>query len=518
MEAAGASCTAGGLAMKGRKLFLQLGRVGDILNVLPLAWDHHERTGERPLFMVSRDFAHVLDAVSYVEPMIFDGPFEQVMPAAWLARKETEDIAFCQIYGQGLVAPQRCSSFAREAWAQGGSPTPWGSLPLSIDVRSEEREEALRVRILGERPDDRPLVLFALNGHSSPFPFRKALKYHLESNFGSRFRIVDLSDVRAERFTDLLGIFERAKLLVAIDTGHQHLAAACPDLHVVSLVTRDPSGWHGSPWRDQHVARLYYDEFPRILAEPELGIWSKILTAPRRARFIHAWADWRTGPDPDTERRNAIARASWELEALVADWTDAELRHAPGIRTGRSIGDPHDLHFIRDAVEHAVAGAESGAIVALTNADTCFAPGLSGKIADHVRRNGCGFAHRYDVGRLAAPFIHESAVRSGKFYPGTDLFFFTVGWWKQWKHLLGDYVAGREGWDEGFRQLIKYAGGRGIDHGIYHERHAAFWESGDPAGNAHNRRLREEWFGKTGFVPEDYRYFSCIERDPCAGS
>ena len=499
-----------------RKLFLQLGRAGDVINVLPLALEHKSRTGEIPLFMVAKEFAHVLDGVSYVEPVVFDGPFEQVVVAAYNARKLTEDISFCQIYGRGVKATQACTSFAREAWEQGRSVRPWGTLPLVFDRRDPLREKALVDRVIGPKVDDRPIVLLALTGHSSPFPFRKLFGRYLETYYGDRFRFLDLGEVRAERFFDLLGIFELARLLITIDTGHLHLAAAVPELNVLTLITREPTTWHGSPWRSQHVGRIYYDEFHRILESSGFPLWNRLLLSPRRARFIHVWADWRKDLDPGTARRRKIARESWDLEAATAPWTEKEFRREDAKRDGRSIGDPDELHFIRDTVEHAIAGAERDAIVVLTNSDTCFAPGLSGRIADCVRRNGSGFAHRYDFERLEAPLVHEGRIRSSCFYPGTDLIFFTPEWWKRWGPLLGDYVAGREGWDEAFRQLVKFTGGRGIDHAIYHERHPTVWEKPemrDVGGNVYNRRLREKWFNETGFVPEDFRYFHLVEKD-----
>lgn len=504
--------------MRDRKLILQLGRFGDVVNVLPIALDHYVRTGERPVFMIAREFASVLDGVSYVEPRIYDGPFQMVLVAAFQARRETEDIDFCQIYGQGLVAPQKCTSFAREAWAQGRSRAPWGSLPLVFDARDPIREAKLADRALAGAPGDaRPVVLAALGGHSSPFPFRRALLAHLESHFADRYRLVDVSDFRAERFFDLLGLFDRAHALLTVDTGHLHLAAAVPDLPVISLVTRDPSGWHGSPWRPQHVARLYYDEFPGLLALDRLHEWDAWLAAEGRGRrFLHAWADWRVSQDEGTARRASIARESWAMEASWTPWADREFKLEHSTRDGRSIGDPAALHFVRDMIDHAAAGAGNDDVVVVTNADTCLAPGVTGRIADHVRRHGCGFAHRYDFDRLDRAFLYDSDVRAGKFYPGTDLIFFTAGWWDANRDLLGDYVAGREGWDEAFRQLVKFRGGRGIDHAIYHERHATAWEDRhDLGGNVHNRRERERWFRQTGFVPEDYLYFSCVERDPC---
>ena len=297
--------------MAARKLFLQLGRVGDILNVLPLAWKHWQDTGQKPLFMVAAEFAHVLEAVTYVEPVIFNGLFEDIMKAAYEARGITTDIAFCQIYGRGLINPQKCTSFARESWAQGGAKFPWGTLPLVLDNRNAEREDALCKAVLGDS-DRRPVVLLALEGKSSPFPFRVLLAQKLPRILEAEgFRVIDISKLRAERFTDLLGLFEKAHCLVAIDTGHQHLAAAC-NVPVVSLVTRDPARWHGSPWRPEHVARYYYDEFPE-------AVWSVAASCAtareEQPRIVHVWADWRDKePSEETKRRLEVARKSWANE------------------------------------------------------------------------------------------------------------------------------------------------------------------------------------------------------------
>lgn len=502
-----------------RKIFVQLGRLGDILNVLPIAYHECMATGTRPMFMVSRDFASVLDGVSYVEPVIFDGPFEQILKGAYEARKLTPNVIICQIYGLGLIAPQKCTSFARESWAQAGAPAPWGSLPLIIDRRDQAREEALIERVVDVH-DTRPLVLLSLLGTSSPFPFGKRLFQYLNEHFGKSYQLVDISMVRAEKFYDLLGLFERAHLLITIDTGHQHLAAAVPDLPVVSLVTRDPSHWHGSPWRRQHLARIYYDEFPGMETKGGIVDWHEIFRGRMREepRLIHAWADWREpGKNEDADRRHRVARESWAQEAAVANWMEAPFPERYATRTGRDIGDPHNLHFIRDMIDYAASNAPSREdILVVTNSDTCFAPGLSGRIIDMVRRLGCGFAHRMDFDRkLEKPFLFESHVRDGKFYPGTDLFFFPVWWWQRNRPYCGDYVAGREYWDEALRQLIKWLGGKGLEHAIYHERHPSFWEQADNRdvpGNAHNRAEREKWFALSGFIPNDFQYLSCIER------
>ena len=40
-----------------RRLYLQLGRLGDIINILPAAHKHWQDTGERPYFMAAEEFA-----------------------------------------------------------------------------------------------------------------------------------------------------------------------------------------------------------------------------------------------------------------------------------------------------------------------------------------------------------------------------------------------------------------------------------------------------------------------------
>ena len=46
--------------------------------------------------------------------------------------------------------------------------------------------------------------------------------------------------MKAERFYDLLALFERAKCLVTVDTAHLHLAYACPTLPVVAIIGANP--------------------------------------------------------------------------------------------------------------------------------------------------------------------------------------------------------------------------------------------------------------------------------------
>lgn len=504
-----------GLEPRAKKIFVQLGRAGDILNVLPLAELEYRTDGRRPWFMVARAYAGLLEGVSYVVPVIFEGPFELVIPALIIARRLTENVVLTQIYGAGIRSAMLCTSFARESWWSGGARVPWGSLPLTIDRRDRNREALLISRVLGPHYGKK-IVLVAATGTSSPFPYRPALLSALRASLTFEFAIVDLSLVVADRFFDLLGLFEKAWCLVSIDTGHLHLAHACA-VPVIAIVTRDPSPWHGSPWRPNHRARFFYDEFPRCLTRLEIAV--QYGREPQRyaQKIIHVWADWRENePSDDVKRRTSIAQSSWETEYAHGCWVPREMPRAAGRRDGRSIGDPHPVPFVHDLIEYALDKSTNGRdIICLTNADIGFTPGLTGKIFETVYRNGgSAFSHRRDFEAIAAPFYSEAQVGRGDWYPGTDLVCFTVDWWKSNMYELGDYVMGREFWDEAFRQLIKYHSGGALLAACWHEWHISYWcDTGRETlpGNVYNAKLRARWFEQTGFVPEDFRYFRTVE-------
>ena len=138
-----------------------------------------------------------------------------------------------------------------------------------------------------------------------------------------------------------------------------------------------------------------------------------------------------------------------------------------------------------------------------------------GHTAHATREDGAAYAHRFDFARIDAPLVHDGQLKAGTWYAGSDGFFFTRTWWDTYRGELGDYVWGREHWDEALRQLIKLHGGREIRPALYHERHDSFWE--DPEhretlpGNAHNKAEIEKWFSETGLQSEDFRWWQANE-------
>lgn len=495
-----------------RRLYVQLGRAGDILNILPLLEWEANRTGFRTPIMVAADFAGLLDGVSYAEPIIFPGKFEEIAPALReayaIAIAGGLDVVCTQIYGVGLYGLETCTSFLRESWARVPDAPAWGTRPLRFDQRDHSRENAVKAQLL--RGWSGEYVVCALSGTSSPFEHGPMLRKLLREYFEPRaVKVVDVSGFIAPRLYDLLGLLEGARALVAIDSGVLHLAAAVPSLQVCAFITREPSRWHGSAWRPQQ-RRFYYDEAPECLPEAVASIAYRV--QPKR-KLVHVWTQ-PDHPTGETLRRITLARQTWdeEDEATGGMWLRA--RYTPGLfNSGRDpIGDPIPMPYIRDLIEHGLREARPVSdVIVVSNADVCFTPGITGLIIDAVRSRGACYAHRWDFARLDRPLRSEAQVKRGRWYAGSDLFAFSRAWWGQNGAELPDMIVGREHVDEVFRQLVKRTGGAEIPAAIYHEKHESYWERPDVRstnpGNRHNRRLARKWYLRTGYGPNDHEWW-----------
>jgi hypothetical protein len=225
--------------------------------------------------------------------------------------------------------------------------------------------------------------------------------------------------------------------------------------------------------------------------------------------IFHAYSPY-IPRDPEGFRRVELSRYTWIAEWVTGPWKCAPLDSEP--RDSRTVGDSRPMPFVKDVINSAFYwGASDSDAIAFTNADVCFTPGLTGWILDTVPRHGAAYSHRWDFARLDKPLSNEAQVQRGKWYPGSDAFFFTVGWWKAHRDEYPDMILGREQCDEVLRQLVKRHGGREIKAAIYHEKHESFWDRpenhGPNEGNRHNRRLARKWFLRTGYRPNDAEWW-----------
>lgn len=258
------------------KLYVQLGRAGDIMSILPLLW-RDAQTGQKSRLMVASEFAGLLDGISYVDPVIYDGPHYELDKAVNLARQKSKEVVVTQFNGPREVIdavtrsqkPGQATSFEKDMWRVTGRLKEWDDcLPLTFDRRDAGREQELvrsvKLHLKGKWPS-KPLLLLALKSNSSPFPYAELLWNLVTLKFGKTWRILELP--QAERIYDLLALYEKATLLIAVDSAPLHLAWACRKLPVFALTQDRPMLWHGSSWRPNHWWHCRYHDFPERAVE-----------------------------------------------------------------------------------------------------------------------------------------------------------------------------------------------------------------------------------------------------------
>jgi glycosyltransferase involved in cell wall biosynthesis len=247
-----------------------LGRYGDILNILPVCKFIADKWGN-PLFFVAREFASTLDGVSYVIPQPLDLAYDMINAAVLVANQKCELVISGQVWGQNYITTRESPVYNTESWRVAGFLEHFHdtqNFPLVIDRRDEGREQKLSDRVLGHLPvkidSVRPIILVNVcGGHTAPFSASAHFLKAIKDQWGEECHVIDLSPVRAERIYDLLGLYDRACLLITNDTATLHLAAAS-DIQVVALVNDIP--WLSSVTRCNVVLRLKYAE-----AMPNIG-------------------------------------------------------------------------------------------------------------------------------------------------------------------------------------------------------------------------------------------------------
>ncbi len=269
---------------KGAPVFIQLGRFGDLIQLLP-AWKAiHDRAGADPIVMVSTDYSSIFDGVSYVQPFPIHGhwfaqiPFARelakqhfggaVIPQWWHETDRAEEIMAEQGTGATVlqchgfnwgVDMSKAPSYGVSMWKRCGfTRDEMMSLPLVFDRRSPSREAALAELVLGK--NQKPVVLYNFTGVSSPFAYvpevmRTVMKYT------NKFKFIDIGKIVAHRIYDLLGLYDRAVGLITIDSATTHLAPAAKLPYFAYLV----DGWSQSvPKGNVRHAIPYSQCLPRL--------------------------------------------------------------------------------------------------------------------------------------------------------------------------------------------------------------------------------------------------------------
>lgn len=375
------------------KIHIQLGRTGDLLTMLPV-WRQSE---VRTRVMVASEFAPVLDGASYVDPIIFDGPYHDLAGAVEKAKAMGEwvctqvnappnDVAL-YTYKPAGQTQALTTSFQKEMWRAMGKLSEWDNMPpLVFDQRSKEREaEVLKTLLPPKRGTNRrPFILISLGGTSSPFKGIDTLEVLIRLNFGKKYDVIDISQVRAHRFYDLLALYEKAQCLVATDSAPLHLARAVPDLPVFALVNDSPLLWNGSAWMPNHIWYCRYGDFAERGKELlQVMAWPKAALKPsRKSRLIiHVWNNYDRSIPPTF---------------IEGYWPTPIWKGACGRDSKLILKDEKRVPYLRDCIRMGLQRARDNDLVILTRPDTCLSDYLRSWLATH--ENALCYCYRQEAG------------------------------------------------------------------------------------------------------------------------
>jgi hypothetical protein len=231
-----------------------LGRYGDVLNILP--WLHHLNAhGKRPVLMVAEQFADIAPHIKeYADVEVWHGDYKHCLAAEQHARKNYAEVQNASVYGDGLVYHRKAQDFCREAWLRAGGRMALDLFNISNGgvIRLSGFDEAYHKQLLTEHGlgnKQGKLVLYSLNGHSSPLPQEDQWRTAIHNRFARYGRVIDVGQLRLRSICDLTAFYRIADLLITSDSAPLHMAGAVPSLPYVALRN---DGW-GSEWYCGHT-------------------------------------------------------------------------------------------------------------------------------------------------------------------------------------------------------------------------------------------------------------------------
>jgi len=235
------------------KAFIALGKNGDILSVLPILFREFELTGEHPYLVVSRQYADLLKYVSYVRVVVWDGHWQDLTGAMRFSKEYFDEVVTLQVFSKDFSIQKRRPSFQIDQWQRAGCDEHFGLWKGVVDLRDKHEESLLTKKI------NDGAILIADFSESSPFPQAAELVELFKGWFPNR-QVVRLSEFKSSNIANFLGLYDKAELLVSVETAHLHLSASST-VPVIALATDKPSKWHGSAWQSRYLFYVRYSDF-----------------------------------------------------------------------------------------------------------------------------------------------------------------------------------------------------------------------------------------------------------------
>lgn len=431
--------------------YVLLGRTGDLCAVLPFL---KKEDGCR--LVVSNQHSSLLEGVSYVDCVPFDGGVHMLKEAYEWTKSKFSAVKSLQVIGDAGVVleatykpsnAQRAmaSSFVKEMWRVAGKLDKWDECwPLVFDRRSPEREAKLLAdNGFARKGKFKKLILVADEGHSSPFNRKPLLWELIQGRFGKQYQVMRLP--KAERFYDLLAIYERAVMLVSIDSAPLHLARACPKLPVVALTRDEPLLWNGTPWMPQHVFYCRYSDFTDRAVE-------MLDTMEHRLKFAHL------------QDSVCVWNACDGGVAKVEDFDTLPLTVGiTGRDSSQSVKDTKRYPFLRESIRMALQRCPNGR-VCLTR------PGV---VSGTLPAGPC-YAYRMEK----------------TFVPVVDLFCAPSATWRSIFHDIPDLILGRDhNWGNALWAMFKKLGAQDVTGVCHKEKEQEVKQELDAPRLQHNQKL-----------------------------
>lgn len=436
-------------------MIVQLGKFGDCINILPYAYMLHERTGAEIPWLIGKQWASILDGVSYVKPVIWNGSDDD-LPKAVSERKHLlpNHLGVTQAW-RNPDPFRETDSFAKEQWRYVRALNERGKWPLVFDKRDSKREMALTNQYIDCKKKN---ILVGTTSFSTSFKHAHRLLSEIRSSFPD-MNVIHLDAVWATQLYDMLALYDAADLLITVDTCHLHLARAsyCP---VIALVN---DGWKGAVPPPQTIAAWRYSELGDDLAP--------VITAAR----------------------NQLGRKVETMTIICDSNNQSSDRHKRAM-------DTHPIGMIyfnndRRPTTHEIfsnALADAPDAIVFTHDDVSFKPDTLGRIKAHLQKFdfGCSRRHAGHIGREIFWFKSDWLRKHWDALPNP--------YWSVQKPdlILARWMRHLKGIPTTMHNLNYDFPPVELDDVIYHEDHESNWANAEVEGSMegqHNERMWEEW-------------------------
>jgi len=479
------------------KRIIQMGRYGDIINILPIAKDIAEKIGKPVPIVCNNEYADILDGVSYAvaEPVRRADTVDDLL----------KEPGVLNAYATHPASLRRIP-YNLQAWEQVGYADRFHELLPVFDRRCRIREIALVESLV---TFEKPVMVVCLYGLSSVMVenIRNTVKKLIHESFSSQFQIVELNS-KAHRPYDLLGLLDVASVVLTIDTMLLHLATASNVPVVAFLSNHPPIFWRASAVKGNVVYSTSYSDtianWPLVVSAVEMHKRDPVV--PRNP--IYHVVPTVEAKNEDAARRYKTAAESWrtfhEQGAVFLPYHD---QNALRLFTAGE----RKLPFLKDALKVALdASGGNNDIICFTNADIILTDGFYKALQYRMAGNDYCCAFRME-------FEPTTGVRCGYRTCGRDVWAFKRLWLVQHFDEIPDFLIGVGGWDYALCMWLRIMSGRTpeccdpaqgvvdieMEYGfVWHERHEAAWyvetDTSYAEAASHNRACIVELFDRIG--------------------